>query len=213
MKLELGIEKPENLIANWSGQYKTFSWMEYVTSIPQPLFLVTTYKENGKSNVCFHAWSTFTGEGNNYFCILSILKHQHTYGNIIRSKDFCVNFPDAGKLEECYATIKNNAETDNEIEKSGFTLERAITVNAPRINECFLNLECTLEWEKPLFENSKWILLCGRVKHLSIDQERVKSIENGRYGKNGYMYNIHSPINPIDGSEAESKIGYIEIFK
>jgi flavin reductase (DIM6/NTAB) family NADH-FMN oxidoreductase RutF len=213
MKQEYGFEKPETMVEKWPGQYQAFSWMEYVTSIPQPLFLVTTYKENGKSNICFHAWSTFTGEGSNYFCIISILKHQHTYSNIIRSKEFCINFPDVSKLEECYASIKNNAETDNEIEKSGFTLEKSVNVNAPRINECFLNFECTLEWEKPLFENSKWMLLCGRVKHLAIEPERVKSIENGRYGKSGYMYNIHSPTNPIDGSEIESKIGYIEIVK
>ncbi len=213
MKLEYGIEKPGSLIESWPGQYNTFSWMEYVTAIPQPLFLVSTYKENGASNVCFHAWSTFTGEGNDYFCILSILNHQHTYHNIIRSKEFCVNFPDVSKLNECYASIRNNGESDNEIEASGFTLEKSYEVNAPKIKECFLNLECTLEWDKPLFENSKWILLCGRVRHLSIDEERVKSIDKGRYGKSGYMYNVHSPINPIDGSEIESKIGYIEIAK
>lgn len=27
-----------------------FSWMEFVTAIPSPLFVVTTYKSNGKPN-------------------------------------------------------------------------------------------------------------------------------------------------------------------
>lgn len=105
MKLELGFEKPEVLVQKWLGQYDIFSWMEYVSAIPQPLFLVTTYKENGIPNVCFHAWSTFTGEGENFYCILSMLNHQHTYKNIKERKDFCVNFPDATHLEKCYSTI------------------------------------------------------------------------------------------------------------
>ena len=41
MILELDLEKPETLEAKWPGQYQTFSWMEFVTSIPQPFFLVT----------------------------------------------------------------------------------------------------------------------------------------------------------------------------
>lgn len=213
MKLELGIEKPKALTQKWEGQYDIFSWMEYVSAIPQPLFLVTTYKDNDKPNACFHAWSTFTGEGENYYCILSMLSHQHTYKNIKERKDFCVNFPDVTNLEKCYSTIKNNDYSDDEIKKSGFTLEAAKVVSAPRIKECFLNLECSLEWEKSLFEGSKWIILCGKVKHFAIDEDKVKNGIKGRYGSFGYMYNIHSPMNPMDGSEEESKIGIIEILK
>jgi len=152
MKIELGIQKPSNLIEKWPGQYNIFSWMEYVTTIPQPLFLVTTYKENGMPNACFQAWSTYTGEGNNYFVVFSILKSHHTYHNILRNKEFCINFPEAKYLDNCYMTIKNNDDDVDEITASGFTLEQAKIVNAPRIKECFLNFECTFEWEKPLFD-------------------------------------------------------------
>lgn len=31
-----------------------FSWMDFVTAIPSPLFVVTTYKSNGKPNACNH---------------------------------------------------------------------------------------------------------------------------------------------------------------
>ncbi len=213
MKLEYGISKPDVLVEKWNGQYSVFSWMEYVTAIPQPLFLITTFKDNNKANACFHAWSTFTGEGENYFCILSILKNQHTYENIIKRKDFCVNFPESKYLDMCYSTIHNNDYSDDEISNSGFTSENAMVVNAPRIKECFINMECSLEWEKSLFDGSSWILLCGRIKHLSIDKQRVEDGIQGRYGNTGYMFNIHSPKNPVDGTEVEDKIGIIEILK
>lgn len=38
MKLELGIEKPKALTQKWEGQYDIFSWMEYVSAIPQRYF-------------------------------------------------------------------------------------------------------------------------------------------------------------------------------
>ena len=42
---------PENMkgLEAWG-----FNWLEFVTSIPSPMFLVTTYKSNGKTNVCSH---------------------------------------------------------------------------------------------------------------------------------------------------------------
>ena len=212
MKLEMDVTKPGTLIEQWPGQYSLFSWMEYVTAIPQPIFLITTLKENGKPNVCLHAWSTFTGEGDNFFCIISILKHQHTYHNIIRNGEFCINFPDSTMLDKCFDTIKNNAGEDDEISKSGFTIEAAGEISAPRIKECFLAMECSLEWEKPVYENSTWVLLCGRVKHLAMEEDRLKAGIEGRYGPKGYFYNIHAPKNPVDGSEIKDSIGIIDVL-
>ena len=46
-------ETPENMkgLEAWG-----FSWLEFVTSIPTPMFLVTTYKANGKTNACMQSW-------------------------------------------------------------------------------------------------------------------------------------------------------------
>ncbi|MDR2514517.1 MAG: hypothetical protein LBD02_04820 [Christensenellaceae bacterium] len=32
-----------------------FSWMEFVCSIPSPLFVVSSYKSNGKPNACLQS--------------------------------------------------------------------------------------------------------------------------------------------------------------
>lgn len=40
--------QPETFKEEYPSQLSTFSWMDFVTAIPSPIFLVTTYKDNGK---------------------------------------------------------------------------------------------------------------------------------------------------------------------
>jgi flavin reductase (DIM6/NTAB) family NADH-FMN oxidoreductase RutF len=49
-------------------------------------------------------------------------------------------------------------------------LESAKAVQAPRIAECAVNLECSLEWNRPLYEGSRWHLLVGEVLHIAMDE-------------------------------------------
>jgi len=56
-------------------------------------------------------------------------------------------------------------------------------------------------------------LVCGKVKHTAIEDERLDENRKGRYGKTGYIYNIHSPTNPVDGTEFETKVGFIDILE
>lgn len=86
-------------------------------------------------------------------------------------------------------------------------------MSVPRIAECFLSLECTLLWERPLCEPGDWNVLCGRIAHLTLDRERFNKEYGGRYGPGGYLYNIHSPRNPFSGNEAPTKIGYIDTIE
>ena len=44
MKIELDAERPENFRVEWDGQYDIFSYLEFVCSVPSPMFLVTTRK-------------------------------------------------------------------------------------------------------------------------------------------------------------------------
>ncbi len=44
--------KPEAITEQWPGELAAFSWQDFVTAIPSPLFVVTGYKSNGKENPC-----------------------------------------------------------------------------------------------------------------------------------------------------------------
>lgn len=209
MKYELNI-LPDNLKESWPGQFRTFSWIEFVASIPQAISVITTWKEGKIPNACLQSWTMYNGDSGGYFVIFSLMNTTHTYTNILREKEFAVNFPGADEFRKCFATIKNNSDEIDEITASGLAVEPCRAVNAPRIKECFLNLECRLSWHRPLHEGSIWHLFAGEVIHAAIESDKTQKGAFGRYGADGFIYNIHSPIDPATGEEDASMVGKIE---
>ena len=108
MKREISVERPSHLKAAWPGKYKAFSWLEYAVNIPYPVFIITTLKENGRANACLHSWGCFGGDEKGYYSILTMLRSYHTYANIVRSGDWCINFPSADQQEQSMKTIECN---------------------------------------------------------------------------------------------------------
>ncbi len=190
-----------------------FNWLEYVTAIPAPLVLVTGYKKNGNAegipNGTMQSWFCFSNE-NDLYCIFgSVNKYTHMYEIVQNQKQFAVNFPDKDVIGKCMATIENNDYEKDELAACGLTYSKGAVINAPIVNECFLNLECEVTWEKPLFDGSDNYVVCAKVVNAWFDEDKYKSEGNGRYGENGYLYNIHSPMNPETGVQTESAYGVI----
>ena len=174
-----------------------FSWMDFVTAIPSPLFVVTTYKSNGKPNACLQSWACFNGGPNGFYAILSsVNKSGHLYQSITETKEAVLNFPSVDWYDQCFNTIVNNGFDNDEITLSGLTSEQASIVNAPIIKECFLNLECRYLWEREIIEESTHVLMCLEVVNICIDETYLDEKLKGRYGDTGYLYNVHYPINP-----------------
>ena len=176
-----------------------FSWIDFVTAIPSPLLVVTSYKGNGRPNACLQSWSTFVGCDDTFYCVMaSVNKNGHMYKSIKETKELVLNFPSANYFDMCAKTIENNAYDDDEISKSGLTAEKATMVNAPRIQECFLNLECQYLWEKELREGSDHVVMCVTVTNICMDTCLFDE-DSGRYSEEGYLYNVHYPVNPETG--------------
>ena len=174
-----------------------FSWMDFVTAIPAPLFVVTSYKSNGKANACLQSWACFNGNPERFCAILSnVSKSGHLYQTIKETGEAVLNFPSADIYEKCMKTIENNGFDDDEIALSGLSAEQASVVNAPRIKECFLNLECRYMWEREIIDGDNNVLMCLEVINICADERFLDEQTQGRYGETGYLYNIHHPINP-----------------
>jgi len=205
---------PELFKESWPGEFEGFSWQDFLTAIPSPLFLVTSYKSNGKENACMQSWATFVGDKGEFICILgSVSKRGHLY-QTIKEKMCCVlNFPSRDVFDKCMKTVENNDFEDQEITKSGLTAEKSIAVNAPRVKECFLNIECEFLWEHEHFENSRDVVIALKAKHICMDVNKTDEKGIGRYGKTGYMYNINSPRNPETGDVLPDCFGAIEKYK
>ncbi len=209
MKYELS-SKPESMKGTWEQQFEIFSWVEVVISIPQAMSIVTTWKEGRISNTCPQAWATYAGDSGGYYVMLSMLNNNHSSENILRDKAFVVNFPDMELFPKVLKAVEHHAEDVDEIAASGLTMEPAVKVDAPRIKECFMNLECRLGWERPLHEGSLWHIFAGEVVHVAIDSDYTRPGEYKRTGPDGFVYNIHSPTDPETGKEDASMTGIIQ---
>lgn len=189
-----------------------FSWMEHVMAIPSPLVVVTTYKANGMPNATMQSWCTFTGE-EGYHCIFSsVHKSGHMYSSLKERGCCVVNFPSKDILMKCMATIEHNGFDQDEIAAAGLTAELSGKVDAPGIKECFLNLECVLEWEHDLSEDGTRAVMCLKVVNALMDEAHFDEGATGRYGESGYLYNIHSPKNPVTGEVSPTFAGVIQKY-
>ncbi len=185
-----------------------FSWMDFVTSIPSPVFLVTGYKADGKPNACLHSWTSFVGDDDGFYAILSLVNTAgHMYQSARETGVMVLNFPSAALFPKCLDTIRNNQPEDDEIALAGLTAVPAETVNAPSVSECFLNLECKLLWERPMHEGSRHAVLCAKVNNIVIDEAHLDENGQGRIGSGGYLYNIMSAVNPLTGEVWKDAVG------
>ncbi|MBO0452617.1 flavin reductase family protein [Candidatus Enterococcus murrayae] len=217
MKKEVSlVDRPDKLAGYDIEQYVAFcgnlSWYDFVTSMPQLVFVVTGWKSNGKENACLHSWSSFMGSGlEDFICILGkVNKDGHMYQSLKETKVCVLNFPSNDSYDRCVQTIKNNQFETDEITASGLTTEKATTIDAPRIKECFLNIECEYLWEQELFEGSKEVAIAVRAVNICMDSESYDQTKRGRYGNNGYLYYIDQPTNPETGEITPVGPGIVE---
>lgn len=189
-----------------------FHWMEFVAQIPSPLYIVTSYKSNGLANACMQSWTTFTGGKNGYYAIVSaVSKYGHLYQTLQETGEAVINFMSADIYDRCMATIKHNQFDEDEILAAGLSAVKAEAVNAPMIDECFLNLECRFKWEKEIVDGDDHVLMCLEIVRIHMDERHLDEDDLGRTGKTGILYNVHHPINPKSFSgTAHDYLGVVE---
>lgn len=122
-----------------------FNWLEFVTSIPAPMFLVASRKSNGKEKRV-HAVLGLFHHGGSCGAILRDLssenKNGHLYKTLKESGEAVINFLSVDLYDKAMATIRNNDWETDEITASGLTAVPAVKVNAPMVDESCMNLEC-----------------------------------------------------------------------
>jgi len=213
MKKEFSTE-PEKMEEAWPGEFTSFSWKELITAIPSSMFLVTGWKANGKENACLQMYSSFITDSGELICIMGwVRKDGHMYKSLKETGCCVLNFPSSDIKEQAFMTIRNNQYETDEITASGLTVEKAVAVNAPRIAECFLNIECELLWEQQNFEHSNQTVVALKAVHICMDSDRYDQDKLGRYGKTGYMYGIYSARNPDTNATEEDEYGIVEFIK
>ncbi|MCL2508621.1 MAG: flavin reductase [Oscillospiraceae bacterium] len=204
--------RPQTITDHWCKCCGGFSWYDFVTAMPSLVFVVTGWKSNGKENASLQSWSTFVGSGtDDFICIMGkVSKSGHMYKSLKKTGVCVLNFPSNDIYDRCSKTIGNNQFETDEITASGLTAEKAAKVNAPRIKECFLNIECEFLWERKLCRGSRDITVAVKAVNICMDSDRYDQSKLGRYGKTGYLYQVDQPTNPETGEIASFGPGIIE---
>lgn len=211
MKIEIGRKFPQYFKPLYPEEFELFSHFETTAGIPGVLFAITTWKENGKPNVCFHAWSCFHGDKTAFFAVMgNLYQHTHTYANIQREKCFCINFLPIRYYDRLVDTIHSNDYETDEFQAGGFTLAEARSIHAPVIEEAFLNMECTLKSTEDLSDGGITAMVIGQVQHISVEQDYARGYEK-RYGKDGFMMLVPAPQDLVTGEPGQSGIATVNV--
>ena len=213
MKIEIGADFPQYFKPSYPEEFELFHHFEVTAGIPTVLFAVTTWKENGMPNVCFHSWSSFHGDKTAFFAVMgNLYQHTHTYKNIQRDKCFGINFLPISYYDRLVDTIRHNNSEDNEFEVGGFTLINGKTIHAPMIKEAFINMECKLKEIRGLSGAGITAMIIGQVQHISVEKEYAQGYKK-RYGKDGFMMLVPAPQDLVTGNPNQSAIATVHIEK
>ena len=204
--------RPETIAEQYLKACGNMSWYGFVTAMPELVFVVTGWKSNGKENACLQSWSTFIGGGaDDFVCIMGkVGKGGHMYQSLKETGVCVLNFPSYDIYDRCIKTIGNNQFETDEITASGLTAEKATKVDAPRIKECYLNIECEFLWEHELFEGSHELTVALKAVNICMDSDRYDQSKLGRYGKTGFLYQVDQPTNPETGEITPIGVGTFE---
>ena len=213
MKIEIGSDFPKYFKPSYPEEFELFHHFEVTAGIPTVLFAVTTWKENGKPNVCFHSWSCFHGDKTAFFAVMgNLYQHTHSYKNIQREKCFGINFLPISSYDRLVDTIHHNELDDNEFDVGGFTLYDGKKIHAPMIQEVFVNMECTLKDIQDLSGSGITAMIIGQVMHILVEKEYAQGYDK-RYGKDGFMMLVPAPQNLVTGDPNQSAIATLNIEK
>jgi len=111
--------------------------------LPSPTWVVGTYDANGVANAMTAAWGGICCSKPPSVCV-SLREATYTYGAIVAREAFTVNVPSADQVQLAdYLGVASGRDADK-LAVAGLTAVRAEHVDAPRIDDFPLSLECAL---------------------------------------------------------------------
>ena len=107
---------------------------------PQPVFILGTYDENGVPDAMNAAWGGISEENEVSVCIS---ENHKTTENILVKKAFTVSMATAEYVVAAdYVGIVSGDKVPDKVARAGLTTEKSPFVDAPRIRELPMALEC-----------------------------------------------------------------------
>ena len=142
---------------------------EFVSGLlaPHSIVLVTTVDAKGKPNIITLGWTMPTSRDPPLVAI-SVGTRRYSHGLIEDSKEFVVNVPPEGLVQEAHFCGTRSGRTVDKFVRSGLTSLPSVRVKPPRIKECIAHLECKLVQKLRTGDHTIFV---GEVVSASVDEE------------------------------------------
>jgi flavin reductase (DIM6/NTAB) family NADH-FMN oxidoreductase RutF len=135
---------------------------------PMPAFLVGA-NVDGKPNFMTVAWGGIAN-GEPPMVSVAIRHVRHTLRGITENKAFSVNVPSADLVKETdYCGITPGAKVDK-VRVCGFKVFYGKLKDAPLIEECPVNLECSVEH---MLDLGSHVLVVGRIEETHVSEDCI----------------------------------------
>ncbi|MBN1855790.1 MAG: flavin reductase family protein [Dehalococcoidia bacterium] len=155
---------------------------------PLPALLIGTTVD-GKPNVMTASWAGMACT-EPPMVFLGMLPHRHTFSGMIETGEFSVNVPSASMTPQVdLCGIASGAVTDK-IARCGFTLFYGTLTHAPLINQCPLNLECTVEFTREMGSHT---LMLGRIVETYVTADCLDADGMPDFRKIDPISYVHTP--------------------
>lgn len=141
-------------------------------TLPEPVFMIATYNEDGTPDVMNAAWGGVSGAKE---LAISVGVRHRTTDNLKRTGAFTVSMADLEHLVACdYVGIVSGKDVPDKFARAGFSASKAQFVDAPVINELPICVECKVK-----SYNDETHLLLGEIVEVSVDEKVLD--ENGKF--------------------------------
>ncbi len=139
-------------------------------SLPQPVWIIATYDENGVPDAMNAAWGGISEEKEVSVCLSPGHK---TCKNFAVTGAFTVSMADAAHAAGCdYVGMASGNKTADKFARAGFTATKSERVNAPIINELPVCMECRV-----IGYDTETCILKGEIVNVSVDE---RALTDGR---------------------------------
>lgn len=140
--------------------FKPNAWV-----LPQPVFIIGTYGEDGKPNAMNAAWA---GQWDANEIMISMGSHATTE-NLNRCGDFTVAFATGTTLVAAdYVGIVSAKKVSDKMARTGWTSVKSENVNAPVFTDFPFTLECRIK--EKLFESATGYYIVAEIVGILCDE-------------------------------------------
>ncbi len=135
-------------------------------SLPQPVWIIATFDENGVPDAMNAAWGGISEENELSICLSPGHK---TCQNFAATGAFTVSMADAAHVSACdlVGMISGN-EMPDKLRRAGLTVAKSGRVNAPIINELAVCIECRVK-----SYDKESCILKGEIGNVSVDESAL----------------------------------------